>query len=59
MFQTQNFTIIECNKCYERTVLEPGKTFDKLNCKCVKEVSNGEEVKPRAARQTQRKSQTK
>jgi phage FluMu protein Com len=54
MFYTQNYTIIWCDKCNERLIIEPGKGFEKFDCKCVKEVNNG--VKPRAANQAQRKS---
>jgi len=34
MYQTQNYTIIWCDKCQNKTIIEPGKAFDNLNCKC-------------------------
>lgn len=49
MYQTQNYTIIWCEKCNERTIIEPGKPFNgKLNCKC--ETEKDENVRPRATR---------
>jgi len=54
MFYTQNYTIIWCDKCNVRSVVEPGKSFDKLECKCKEEEVHG--VEPRTANKAQRKS---
>lgn len=56
MFYTQNYTVIWCDKCNTKSVIEPGKSFDKLECKCDKEVEHGTSIKPRATNQAQRKS---
>jgi len=56
MFQTQNYTIIWCEKCQDRTIIEPGKSFDKLNCKCqVKE--EDARAEPRTDHQAKRTRQ--
>ena len=55
---TQNYTHIWCDKCQDRTILEPGKAFDKLNCKCEKEEEHVTKAKPRATHQAKRKSET-
>jgi hypothetical protein len=56
MFQTQNYTHIWCDKCNERTIIEPGKGFTMLNCKCNEKEAHGE-VEPRATNQAKRPRQ--
>lgn len=61
MFYTQNYTHIWCDKCHTRTVIEPGKAFEKIECKCesvvpAKEIANGASAKPRTANKTQKQS---
>lgn len=61
MFFTQNYTQIWCDQCNTRTTLEPGRAFKELECNCkvpneiVKEEKHGDQIKPRATRQTLRK----
>lgn len=51
MFRTQNYTVIECDKCYARTVFEPHTPIEKLNCKCE---AKDEEINSRTDNQAKR-----
>lgn len=38
-FESINYTRVVCKECKEETIIEPGRLFKSLNCKCVHEIS--------------------
>lgn len=58
MFKTQNYTIIWCDKCMERTIIEPSRGFEQLNCKCKTEPAKEENGTVELKRTRQAKKQS-
>ena len=43
-FKTQNYTIIWCEQCHTKTIIEPSVAFEGLKCTCkpIEEKNDGE-----------------